>query len=92
MSTSYSKEFKEDAVKYVVSHPDLAISKCAENLGINPNTLHTWLSKARKGDEFRGQGNYSSDEGKEIARLKCELRDAKAALEILKKTIRIIGE
>lgn len=33
----------------------------------------------------RGTGNYSSDEAKEIARLKRELRDTKDALEILKK-------
>ncbi|MGI6325506.1 MAG: transposase [Saccharofermentanales bacterium] len=61
----------------------MAISQCAQNLGVNVNTLHNWLSKARKGEEFRGQGNYSSDEAKEIARLKRELKDTKDALEIL---------
>ena len=35
--------------------------------------------------EYRGSGNYSSDEEKEIARLKRELRDAKDALDVLKK-------
>ena len=33
----------------------------------------------------RGSGNYASDEQKEIARLKRELRDAQDALDVLKK-------
>ncbi len=36
-------------------------------------------------------GNYASDEAKEIARLKRELRDTKDALEVLKKAIGILG-
>ena len=34
---------------------------------------------------YRGSGNYASDEAKEIARLKRELRDAKDAINVLKK-------
>ena len=40
----------------------------------------------------RGSGNYASDEQKEIARLKRELRDAKDALDVLKKAINILGK
>ena len=43
-------------------------------------------------DESRGSGNYASDEAKEIARLKRELRDAQDALEVLKKAINILGK
>lgn len=42
--------------------------------------------------ECRGSGNYASDEAKEIARLKRELRDAQDALEVLKKAINILGK
>ena len=35
--------------------------------------------------ENRGSGNYASDEAKEIARLKRELRDTQDALDVLKK-------
>lgn len=35
---------------------------------------------------------YASDEAKEIARLKRELRDAQDALEVLKKAINILGK
>ena len=40
----------------------------------------------------RGRGNYESDEAKEIARLKKELRDTQDALEIVKKAIGILGK
>lgn len=41
---------------------------------------------------YRGSGNYASDEAKKIARLKRELRDAKDALNILKKAISILDK
>ncbi len=41
---------------------------------------------------IRGSGNYSSDEAKEIAKLRKELKDTKDALEILKKAIGILGK
>lgn len=92
MSKRYDQEFKEDALTYIATHPELSIKKCAEHLGVNVSTLHTWRYKQLNGQAVhRGQGNYASEEAKENARLKRELRDAKDALEILKKTIEIIG-
>lgn len=41
---------------------------------------------------YRGSGNYASDEVKEIARLKRELRDAKDAINVLKKAISILDK
>ena len=88
--TSYSPEFKADAVAYVRDHPEKSVAKSAADLGVNTNTLHGWLSKSRTGKELhRGSGNYASDEAKEIARLRKELRDTKDSLYILKKTIKI---
>ena len=40
----YTSEFKESAVKLAVES-DQPISKTAEELGVNQNTLHTWISK-----------------------------------------------
>ena len=37
---------------------------------------------------YRVSGNYASDEAKEIARLKRELRDAKDAINVLKQASR----
>jgi transposase len=50
------------------------------------NTLHNWVTKAKeRGEVHRRSGNHESDEAKENARLRKELRDTKDALEILKK-------
>ena len=64
------------------------------NLGIGCSTLSKWLKQQQDtGDiRVRGSGNYSSDEDKEIARLKRELRDTKDALDVLKKAIGILGK
>ena len=40
----------------------------------------------------RGRGNFESEEAKEIARLRKELRDTQDALDILKKAIGILGK
>lgn len=51
------------------------------------STLTKWLKDFRESGDIpvRGSGNYASDEQKEIARLKRELRDAQDALYVLKK-------
>ena len=93
-SKQHTKQFKLDAVNYRKEHPDLTQVECAKNLGIGVSTLSRWETQFRdnSGDiPVRGSGNYSSDEAKEIARLKRELRDAQDALDVLKKAIRILG-
>ena len=88
MATQYTEEFKKDAVRYWKEHPDLGINKCAKNLGISKSALSTWKNLYDKnlGEvPTRGRGNFESDEAKEIARLRRELRDTQDALEILKK-------
>ena len=90
----HSQQFKQDAVKYVQEHPDLTLAECARNLGIGLSTLSRWRQQYAAIDgtvPARGSGNYGSDEQKEIARLKRELRDTQDALEVLKKAISILG-
>jgi transposase len=92
-SKHYSKQFKKDAVTYVREHDDLSVNAAAKNLGVAASTLGKWVEKADGGKEIhRGSGNYSSDEAKENARLRKELRDTRDALEILKKAISILGD
>jgi len=93
MAKQNSKQFKLDAVKYYESHKELGVRGCAQNLGVGYSTLTKWMKDLREsGDiEARGSGNYASDEQKEIARLRRELRDAKDALDVLKKAINILG-
>lgn len=90
----HDKQFKLDALTYVREHPDLTQEECAKNLGIGISTLSRWQKQFRDNDgdiPTRGSGNYASDEQKEIARLKRELRDAQDALDVLKKAISILG-
>jgi transposase len=94
-SKQHDKQFKLDALKYVREHPDLTQEECSRNLGIGLSTLQRWKSQYSEKDDdisYRGSGNYSSDEQKEIARLKRELRDAQDALDVLKKAISILGK
>ena len=78
MAKHYDKQFKLDAIRYYHDHRELGLQGCASNLGISHQTLSRWQKERRDtGDiESRGAGNYASDEAKEIARLKRELRDA----------------
>lgn len=95
MSKQFDKQFKENAVQYYLSHKEIGLKKCAENLGISRNALRNWVSAASENSgevPVRGSGNYASDQAKENAMLKKELRDTKDALEILKKAIGILGK
>lgn len=95
MSKQFDKQFKENAVEYYLSHKELGLKKCAENLGISRNALRNRTSAASENSgevPTRGSGNYAGDEAKENALLKKELRDTKDALEILKKAISIPGK
>lgn len=95
MAMQYTEEFKKDAVRYWKDHPELSIAKCAKNLGISKSALSGWRKSYAENEgsiPTRGRGNYESDEAKEIAKLKKELRDTQDALEILKKAIGILGK
>ena len=95
MSKQYDQEFKENAVAYYLAHKELGLENAAKNLGVSRTSLGARTKAARENDgsvPTRGSGNFESDEAKEIARLKKELRDTKDALEILKKSISILGD
>ena len=85
MAKQHDKQFKLDAVQYYFDHKEL---------GVGYSTLTKWLKDFRESGDIpvRGSGNYASDEQKEIARLKRELRDAQDALDVLKKAISILGK
>lgn len=94
MSKQFDKNFKEDAVRYYISHKELGLKGCSEKLGVSRTALSVWAKEARENNgevPTRGSGNYESDEAKENARLRRELRDTQDALEILKKAIGILG-
>lgn len=94
MAKQYDKQFKEDALKYREDHPELTVSAVCRNLGISKPTFYYWQNQAKENDgnvAHVGSGHYSSEEAKEIARLKRELKNKDDALQILKKAMGILA-
>lgn len=94
MAKQHDKQFKLDAIRYCHDHKNLGLRGCAENLGIGYSTLTKWRKEFRESGviNVRSSVNYASNEQKEIARLRRELRDTKDALDVLKKAIGILGK
>ena len=91
----FSQQFKADAARYYLEHKELGLNKCAEKLGCSRTALSTWVRASLEnegGVPGRGSGNFSSEEAKENAKLRKELRDTQDALDILKKAIGILGK
>lgn len=80
---TYTSEFKESAVKLAIES-DQPISQTARELGVNVNTLHTWISKYSKPVE---NTKKRSDEHiyDEVKRLKKELAKVTQERDLLKK-------
>lgn len=80
----YTAEFKESAVKLAVES-DQSVTKIAEDLGVNKNTLHTWISKyhgpqKQKSGQVEDQHVYD-----ELKRLRKENKRLTEERDILKK-------
>ena len=59
-----------------------------KNIGIAKSILSSWRKLYDINDgsvSTRGRGNFESEEAKEIARFRKELRDTQDSLDILKK-------
>lgn len=92
---SFNTEFKQEVVNYAITHPNESKVAIAKKFGIADCTLHNWINKYNNdGNKVisRGSGNFASDEAKEIAKLKKQLKDTEDALDVLKKAIGILGK
>lgn len=95
MPKQYDKQFKEDTLNYRKEHPELTVAAICRNLGISVQTFYKW--QKQKSDhhgevQFIGSGNASSEEQREIERLKRELKNSEDALKILKKAMGILAK
>jgi len=63
--TNYASEFRENAIKLALEL-NQPISQTANNLGINHNTLHTWISKY--GPPSKNQSSFNEHHFDEIKR------------------------
>ena len=79
---SYSSEFKESSVKLAIESKQ-PISQTAKDLGINANTLYTWVDKYSKPKDLTMRtDDHIYDENK---RLKKELSRVTQERDLLKK-------
>jgi transposase len=79
---SYTSEFKESAVKLAVES-DQPIAQTARDLGLNPNTLHTWINKYSKPKTAIARTDEHIYD--EVKRLKKELARVTQERDLLKK-------
>lgn len=80
----YTTEFRQSAVKLAVES-DQPISQTAKDLGVNKNTLHTWISKyhtTAKPDASVAGAEHAQDELKRLRKENKRLREER---DILKK-------
>jgi transposase len=80
---SYPAEFKERAVKLAVESGQ-PIAQTARDLGVNENTLHTWIGKYHRTERQEKQVN-EDHLYEELKRLRKENARLKEEREILKK-------
>jgi len=90
---TFDREFKQMVIELSNSREDY--TALASELDIRADLIYRWRREAlaNLSASFPGQGNKTmTEEQKEIARLKKELRDAKLERDILKKAVSIFSK
>lgn len=84
MAQTYSIEFKEEACKRVQS--GIPAVQVAMELGINVNTLYSWMSRFKEhpAQPFVGSGNLHQEDA-QLRALKKRIKDLEEENEFLKK-------
>jgi transposase len=80
----YKPEFKEFSVKMAIGS-DKPIAQTAKDLGVSPNTLHTWISKYNRNRLTSKSAQADDRLHKELKRLKSENTRLKNDLDMLRK-------
>lgn len=76
----YTEEFKTEAIR-LVTEKNYSAAEASRNLGISPDTLHTWLKKTK----VVVKDGKPSDLLEENTKLRRELKKALEERDILKK-------
>lgn len=82
--TQYTAEFRESAVK-LATEADQPVAQTARDLGVNENTLHTWINKYHRPKSSVSNGEDKEHLYDELKRLRKENRKLKEERDILKK-------
>ena len=86
IKSRYDQEFKDGAVK-LAQESDKPIAQIAQELGVKPTLLYSWLKKERQPQEVKAAMKHLSQQEAEIKQLKRELRRVKEERDILKKAM-----
>jgi transposase len=82
---SYPAECKERAVKLAVEavESDQPIAQTARDLGVNENTLHTWIGKYHRAErqEQQVQDEHLYEELKRLRKENARLKEERAILK-----------
>ena len=84
MNSSYSSQFKQDAVKLAVES-NQSVAQTARDLGVNANTLYTWITKFHQPEPSTAKGAGGNNPYDELKRLRKENARLKEERNILKK-------
>jgi transposase len=80
----YTAEFRESAVK-LANESDKAIAQIARDIGVNENTLHTWISKYSRPVDNTKAARTDEHLYDELKRLKKEVAQLTEERNLLKK-------
>ena len=89
----YEKEYKTMIVELVESGQKVSV--VAQEYGLNDNMIRRWRREYNNPNKpfFTGNGNASlTDQEKEIARLRKELKETQLERDILKKAVSIFSK
>ena len=81
---NYTAEFKASTVKMAIESEE-SVSKTAESLGVNVNTLHTWIHKHSRPVKSEKEGRTDEHLYDELKRLKKEVARLTEERDLLKK-------
>lgn len=84
MSSSYTSQFKQDAVKLAVES-DQSVAQTARDLGVVANSLYTWIKKYHQPESQPSKGSGEKHPYDELKRLRREIAQLKEERDILKK-------
>lgn len=84
MSSSYSSQFKQDAVKLAVES-DQSVAQTARDLGVVANSLYTWIKKYHQPESSTSKSSGEKHPYDELKRLRREIAQLKEERDILKK-------
>lgn len=84
MSSNHSTEFKQNAIKLAIES-DQSVAQTARDLGINANTLYTWISNYQKSENLTIKKPLENNPYDELKQLRREVAILKEERDILKK-------